>query len=213
MVFTFKPDTPYLMPAHFGKHPLFTDVAHYEDTTNLMIPYVTDKDALASFLPKPLEPTDVPLVAVTCAVCKGVSFLGGGDYNFISINLAAVFNGQKDHVTGSYWAVLWENDTFPILLGRELLGAPKLYAEIPNPRQEDNNWSFYCTEYGTRLIKGEIKNTAPVDEATLKQLEERANARTIIGWKYIPSPDLNGEEISFPTAVTNKRTLRQAWFG
>lgn len=71
--------------------------------------------------------------------------MAGGGYNNIGINLAAVFNGKKDLVAGLYAAVLWENDTFPILIGRKLLGAPTLYAEILDPWPEGNNWRFYCS--------------------------------------------------------------------
>lgn len=130
MGYTLQPNTGYLMPANFG--PVSRqDTLHYQEVTRLSSSYLTEKDALAALLPEPFEPADEPAVTVYCQVGRRVDFVAGGGYNIIGINLAAVFNGKKDHVAGLYSAVLWENDTFPILIGRKLLGAPTLYAETP----------------------------------------------------------------------------------
>jgi hypothetical protein len=212
MGYTFKPNTGYLMPAHFG--PVRRqDVLHYQEVTRLSIPYVTDKDALAALLPEPFEPADEPVVTLYCQVGRGVDFMAGGGYNIIGINLAAVFNGKKDHITGLYAAVLWENDTFPILIGRELLGAPKLYAEIPDPWLEGNNWYFYCSEYGTKLIEGEIKNATPAEDAVCRRIEQDARNSRWMCWKYYPRADWKGAELSFPTALPTRPTINQAWLG
>lgn len=212
MAYTFKPNTGYLMPANFGP-TRSRDVAHYGEVTRLSISYVTDKDALAALLPEPFEPADEPLVTIYCQVGKEIDFMAGGSYNIVGVNLAAVFNGKKDHVTGVYAAVLWENDTFPILLGRELLGAPKLYADIPDPWREGNNWRFYCSEYGTKLIEGEIRNATPADDAVCRQIEQMGREGRWMCWKYIPGADWKGAELSFPTAVPGRATINQAWFG
>ena len=212
MGYTFKSNTGYLMPANFG--PVRRqDVLRYQDVTRLSILYVTDKDALAALLPEPFEPADEPVVTVYCQVGRGVDFMAGGGYNIVGINLAAVFNGKKDRVAGLYSAVLWENDTFPILIGRELLGAPKLYAEIPDPWLEGNNWRFYCSEYGTKLIEGEIKNAAPADDSVCRRIEQDTIKGRWMCWKYFPTADWKEAELSFPTAVPSRPTINQAWLG
>jgi len=212
MGYTFQPNTGYLMPAHFG--PVRSqDVLRYQEVTRLSIPYVTDKDALAALLPEPFEPADEPVVTVWCQMGRGVDFMAGGGYNIVGVNLAAVFNGKKDHVTGLYAAVLWENDTFPILIGRELLGAPKLYADIPDPWLEGNNWYFYCSEYGAKLIEGEIRNATPADDAVCRRIEQETRKGRWMCWKYYPRADWKGAELSFPTAVPSRPTINQAWFG
>ena len=212
MGYKFQPNMGYLMPANFG--PVRRqDILHYQEVTRLSIPYVTDKDALAALLPEPFEPADEPVVTLYCQVGRGVDFMAGGGYNIIGINLAAVFKGKKDHITGLYSAVLWENDTFPILIGRELLGAPKLYAEIPDPWLEGNNWYFYCSEYGTKLIEGEIKNATPAEDAVCRQIEQAARNSRWMCWKYYPRADWKGTELSFPTALPTRPTINQAWLG
>ena len=212
MGFIFQPNAGYMMPAHFGP-PQDLKVGHYLDQTSYTVAYTTDKDAVAALLPEPFEPADEPMVSVTCQVCRGVSFLAGGGYNLIAINLAVVFNGKKDHVAGGYALVLWENDTYPILLGRELLGAPKLYAEIPDPWINGDIRSFYCAEYGTRLLEAEIRNLKPADERTLQQMQQQREPGHWLCWRYLPKLDQRGAEVSFATDVRSRPTVQQAWFG
>jgi acetoacetate decarboxylase len=212
MAYKFQSNTSYLMPTNFG--PVRGQrVAHYGDLTQLAILYLTEKDALAALLPEPFEPADDPVVTVYCQLCRDVDFMAGRGYNIVGVNLAAVFNGKKDHLVGSYAVALWENDTFPILLGREMLGAPKLYAGIPNPRRKGNSWIFHCSEYGTRLIEGQIKNAIPLDDAARQQVEQIVRDNVWMGWKYIPKADWSGPEVSFPTVIPSKPTVSEAWLG
>lgn len=212
MSFIFEPNKRYFMPAHFGPPPQWL-LAHYGDLTQLTILYSTEKDALSALLPEPFEPADDPVVTVYCQVCREVDFMAGRGYNIVGVNLAAVFNGKKDHFAGSYAAVLWENDTFPIITGREQLGAPKLYADIPDPEQDAKNWHFHCSLYGTGLVEGEIRNTTLTDDTACRQIEQMAKENTWMGRKYVPKADHTGPELSFPTVIPARPTVRQAWLG
>jgi acetoacetate decarboxylase len=212
MGYTFEPDKPYFMPPHFGPLPDLP-APTYGDLTQFTIMYSTNKDALAALLPEPLEPADDPLVTIYCQTCREVNFMAGRGYNIVGVNLAAIFNGKKDHIAGRYAAVLWENDALPIVIGREQLGAPKLYAEIPDPHQEGNNWRFHCSVYGTRLVEGEIRNATPADNTVCEQIEKMAKESAWMCWKYIPNLDLTGPDLSFPTVIATRPTIRQAWLG
>lgn len=212
MGFIFQPNDGYIMPAHFGS-PQDLKIGRYLDQTAYTISYTSDKDAVAALLPKPFEPADEPVVSITCTVCRGVSFLAGGGYNLIAVNLAAVFNGKKDHVAGGFAVVLWENDTYPIILGRELLGAPKLYAEIPDPWINNDNITYYCSEYGTRLLEAEIRNLAPANEETIQQMQQQADSGHWLCWRYLPKLNQQGAEVSYATDVRSRRTIKQVWFG
>jgi len=212
MPFTFNPGGGYYMPLSFG--PLGGQkVCHYGDVTTLSILYVTDKDALAALLPEPFQPADEPVVTLFCQVYRQVDFMAGGGYNIVGVNLSAVFDGKKDHFQGNYAAIVWENDTIPIITGRELLGAPKLFADIPDPQQEGNEWRFHCSVYGTRLVEGAIKNTASVDETTRHEIERIARETMWMGYKYIPKADWSGAEVSFPTCIPTAPSVNQAWLG
>ncbi len=212
MSFIFQSNASYMMPAHFGT-PQDLKIGRYLDQTSYTISYITDKDAVAALLPEPFEPTDEPGVSITCTVCRGVSFLAGGGYNLIAVNLSVVFHGKKNHVTGGFAAILWENDTYPIILGRELLGAPKLYAEIPAPWITDNALSFYCSEYGTKLLDAEIKNPTPADEKTVQQMQQQAGSGHWFCWRYLPNLNQQGAEVSYATDVRSRPTIKQVWLG
>ncbi len=214
MAYIFNRDSGYSMPTGFG--PARTQsVAHYGSVTQLIILYQTDKDALAALLPEPFEPADDPAVTVYCQVSREVDFMGGHGYNLVGVNLSAVFNGKKDRFTYplNYAAVLWENDTFPIIQGREVLGAPKIYADIPDPQQKGNNWSFHCSVYGKRLVEGEIKNTTPLDDTARQQIEQMSGESLWAGWKYIPKTNGIGSEVSFPTVIPHRLKIAEAWLG
>lgn len=198
---TKNPITGVIMPVNMGVAEGSVD-AFYSQIYMHSVSYVTDKDALASLLPSPLEPADIPLVQLNLGVNSGVNFLAGGGYNVLGVTLSAVFKGEKDYLEAGYTPVFYENDTYPIILGRELLGVPKIYADIPNPKIDDNYCSFYCAEYGTRLIEAEIRNLQPVDESSRKALEQRLGTmQYIIGWRYLKNMDNEGEGLSQLTAT------------
>ncbi len=212
MAHTFKPSAGYLMPTDFG--PLSSQrVAHYGSVTQFAVLYLTDKDALAALLPEPFEPADDPAVTVYCQLSREVDFMAGRGYNIVGVNLSAVFKGKKDHLAGNYAIVLWENDAHPIIQGREVLGTPKVFADIPDPQQSDNRWQFHCSLYGNRLVEGEIKNATQLDDTERQLIEDMASDNLWMGWKYIPKTDWSGPEVSYPTVVPYKLTISQAWLG
>ena len=46
------------------------------------------------------------------------------------MSAAVVFNGEQEQLEGTFTLVIWENLTDPILIGREVQGIPKIYADI-----------------------------------------------------------------------------------
>ena len=56
--------------------------------------------------------------------CSKVSFLAGGGYDLMGVNVAVFFNGERGQVKGDYALVLWEDNGSPIIRGREILGLP-----------------------------------------------------------------------------------------
>ena len=107
------PKGSYFMPVSVPQRPLKVGV--FEDVWMLSTSYRTDTDVLAALLPLPFEPADEPLVTVHYAQCLKVKFLAGGGYNLIGVDLATVFNGRQDQLTGNYSLVMWENEVTPLL--------------------------------------------------------------------------------------------------
>jgi hypothetical protein len=179
----------------------------------MSVAYVTDKDKLAKLLPKPFEPADIPVVTFGLQVCNGCDFLAGRGYNLIGVDLAAVFKGKKDYLEGAYSAVLWESDTYPILIGRELIGAPKLYGQIPNPSFDNGTWRFSCSEYGNKMFDAEVKNLQPQDNNVCKQMSEGAAAANWMLWRLLSKPGWVGAEVSYPMILKSKADVQKAWMG
>ncbi len=207
-----RPDGSYLMPVSFGEVP-YQPVAVYGDVWTLAAMYITDRDALSALLPTPFEPADEPLVTVFYQKCNKVDFLVGGGYNLMGVNLAAVFNGRHDHIQGNYAAVLWENNTIPITLGRELLGAPKVYGDIPDPFRIGDDWRVQTSHNGRLLLELSIRNAQPLAGAALDLVRAGANATPWMGWRYLPAPDGRGTALSEPTLIGGESAVDEAWAG
>jgi acetoacetate decarboxylase len=208
----FKQNAAYLMPVSFGEMP-YQEVAHYGDVWSLAVIYLTDRDALARLLPPPFEPADEPLVSVYYQKSNKVDFMAGGGYNLMGVNLAAVFDGKEDHVQGNYAAVLWENNTLPIQLGRELLGAPKLFADIPDPFRLGDDWRVQAADCGRIVLELCINNAQPLGGDALDMVRAGANATPWMGWRYFPTPDGRGTALSEPTLIGAETTVGEAWAG
>jgi acetoacetate decarboxylase len=215
MGFKFEKGQPYIMPAHFGPATQGWDgkVAHYEDNTAIAILYTTERKAISALLPPGFVATDPPLVSVNFVMCRGVNFMAGGGYNLVAINVSVDFEGKKDKLSGNFALVLWENSFAPIVVGREVLGAPKLMAEIPDAWIRDGKRGFSISENGALLLEGEVSNLQKLSDDALKELAAQAAAATWMSWKYVPSCDLRGADISTATALPAKAVFREAWMG
>ncbi len=213
--FQYQAGQPYVMPGHFGAatHGWDGKVAHYEDNTAITIMYVTERDAVAALLPPGFVPADPALISVTFAMCRGVDYMAGGGYNLVAINAAARFEGRRDKAEGNFNLVLWENEFLPIVLGREVLGAPKLYAEIPDAWMRDGKKGFTVSEHGTLLLEGEVWDLRKPTDEELKAMAERSKGKVTMGWKYIPSCDLSGADVSTATALPAKSDIKEILVG
>ena len=202
-----RPDLVYTMPAHFGgrKAP---PAYHYGDVLTLFVSYATDGNAVAALLPEPFEPSDPPVVTLYCQRYRQVDFLAGRGYNVLGVNLAVVFRGKRDRIAGEYAAMLWENNTIPILGGREFLGAPKVYADIPDPVEAAAGWSFHCSLDGHRMVEGRLTDLKPLPSEQLRKAGEAS--RPWMCWKFIPNAR-GGADLSYPTVVTSKYTYSRGW--
>lgn len=212
MGYKFAPKGSYLMPTNFGTIKNYK-APHYTEVTSLSVSFLTDKDKIAELLPESMEPGDPPVVRVACSVCKGVEFLAGGSYNIVQVVLPAVFKGKRDNIIGSYEAAIWESDTYCCILGRELLGVPKLYANIPEPQIEGNNRVFHCSEYGHKLVEGRMENMVPATDPMLKQAQQQMGRVYLLGWKYIPKANMVGADVSNPVATPIANNIQQLWVG
>jgi acetoacetate decarboxylase len=102
----------------------------YEHVENLILQYQTDPDAIQELLPECYQVGKEPTVTLAFSHNDGVEFLSGRGYRIATVMVTARFDGEKDHEEGNHVIVMFEDDTLPIIGGREHLGVPKIYADI-----------------------------------------------------------------------------------
>jgi hypothetical protein len=197
-MFEFDPQTYYIMPFHFGGH-LPRGSVIYGDVTTLVVQYLTDRNLLARYLPRPFEVGAEPLVTVSYAMNREIEWLAGGSYNILGVDAAVVFKGEVDHLAGSYSLVLWENLTDPILRGREMQGIPKIYADIPDHTIYNGVWAANAGYRGHKIVDLKVRDLKPLKPEEVKEFEKVARGGNWMGWKYIPKTGAPGAEVSHPT--------------
>lgn len=184
-MFTLQRGVRYEMPPTSGPVPL--DHISYGEVSRATISFLSTKDALAKLLPPGLEPADEPTVSVSHHKILDVSFLAGRGYNILSVDLAAVFQGET-RMAGSYPPVVWEDDVYSIIVGREPFGVAKIFADIPDVTRNASNWQMECSEFGAPLVTGYLKDMQPLNEERVRELNSIVSQPGhTFRWKHIPN--------------------------
>jgi acetoacetate decarboxylase len=106
-------------------HPFYPPLpATYRDVRSQLVFFEARPDAVAPFLPNPLEPSPDGL-----CVASGIEvpFCSAyGPFNEAFLMLKARFMGED----GWYLPIIWHDGPAGIAAGREIYGAPKVYAAI-----------------------------------------------------------------------------------
>lgn len=207
-----KPGVRYDMPAAFGPSAAVPVTRGYR-VVGVSVPFLTERGAVARFLPRWFEPAERPLVTVTYQRCLGMDWMGGRNYNIVSVYLAVNGVGLEREISAPYGLVIWESDAAPVVSGREYMGTPKIHARIPDLEIPAPSLTFECAEYDATLVRGEITGMARVeDQERLAQLNRAGEEICRLHWKYIPG--LEGEpDADYPVAMYTRATYTEVWEG
>ena len=142
MTYRFDPNRIYRMPTHFGPAPgprqmpdgIKTDSKASPRRLSVTASFLTDAAPLERHLPEGFALAGEPVVSVEFHYMTDIDWLAGRGYTMIWVSWPATFTGRRDHASGKFLAVVWENLADPIITGRCEIGHPKLYAEIQEPR-------------------------------------------------------------------------------
>ncbi len=174
MSYRFEAGRIYRMPTHFGPAPgprqlppgITASPKSSPRRLSVASRFLTDAELLERHLPEGFTLAGEPVVTVEFHYMTEIDWLAGRGYTMIHVGWPATFAGRRDHVTGKFLAVVWENLADPIITGRDEIGHPKLYAEIAEPRLWDG--FQFCTAgwMGFRFLKLEVSNLqeAPIGE-------------------------------------------------
>lgn len=193
----FKPEKnfTYLMPVHFGGGEFNPDFLLTQKSTGLSITYETDKKHLENFIPSEFELLRGE-VQVDYQKLTEINWMMGGQYNLINVGAPVRFHGKKDQLEGSYTLVVWENNTLPILGGREQTGIPKVFADIEDPHIVKPYYATIASYEGKTFLNMEFEATAEVTGNDLDQAKSQFKSINTLGWRYIPKVGAPGAELS-----------------
>jgi acetoacetate decarboxylase len=106
----------------------------YGEVESVVLQYNTERDAIQALLPDCYQSSQEPTVTIVFTHNAAVDFMAGRGYRMANVQVGARFDGEKDHLEGDYVLVMCEDETTPIIGGREILGMPKVYADISPTR-------------------------------------------------------------------------------
>ncbi len=180
----------YRMPVSFGPAPGPRNVpsAHrhrrYEkNTLTLSLSARTDADAIAALLPRGFVVDEPARLELSLLVLSEVGWLAGRGYNIVIVRIPARWHGEED-VAGAFVPVLWESMADPILTGRDELGWPKIFADIPEPVIQQGRWRAHAAWEGFTFLEIGAGDFAP-GEVPLPQ--------PMMFHKYVPRTGAWGE--------------------
>ena len=193
----FRPekDFTYLMPIHFGGGKFDPESKIYQKVTSLAMSYETDRKILENFIPEEFELL-VPEVQVAFSKFTEINWMHGGQYNVINVSAPVSFTGKKDQLEGDYTLVTWENNTQPILGGREQTGIPKIYADIEDLHILKPHYATTTSYEGNTFFNMNFEATDAITGNDLEQLKSQFKTMNTIGWRYIPKVGAPGAELS-----------------
>jgi acetoacetate decarboxylase len=205
----------YRMPLIMG--PLFEQDSPpqltYPQIEVLALQYHTDFDAIWALLPECYRPDKEPTVTVIFSSYNGLEFMAGGGYRIATVQVAARFDGEHDHVEGDYILVMFEDQTWPIIGGREDLGVPKLYSDI-SPVKTWPNGHLRCEAslWGHLLFGLDLAPLKKQNAVARLVASKMLNSRPWLAYKYIPSLD-GPPDADYPTTSKNDTKIEQLWLG
>lgn len=196
----FKPDyrLPHMMPAHFGPRYIGEKTSGwYHDVTVMAVPYVTDREKLAAHLPARFSVPEQAVVTVFYACNKRIDWLAGHGYNMIGVNASVTYQDQQETLEGTYSMVIWENLTDPILVGREVQGIPKVFADIPDHSVNSGTWRCNASHFGHKIVDLSIRDLTQVPPEEVASGQQALQGKDHpMTWRYLPGLGGFGE----PTA-------------
>ncbi len=201
-----------VMPILMGDGPVLKTPV-FPDNLIISVSYLSEIDALTAMLPPGFRVDGDPMVSFVYRHSRDVAWTVGGVLNLVGVSMPAVFEGRVDRGKGTYWPALWENDTMAVVLGREIFGVPKLYAEIAGPVRVNDTWRARMSEAGGALIEIEIAKLSPIKGQALEGIRRKAQRAHVLGWKHIPTPDARGVELEYATYYHSPNEIEQAWAG
>ncbi len=150
----------YRMPVVFGPQygprqlpdGVTADHANYPKRRMASVDCLVDEAALAAMLPEGFSVRGEPKLTFEITHITELEWLAGRGYAILGVKTPVRYVGRDETVDGDFQLVYWENLADPIISGRDEIGAPKIYCEIPEPQIFQGTYTYHCAWQGFRLF-------------------------------------------------------------
>ncbi len=208
------PAKVYSMPLIMG--PVFDRETRpgrvYGAAESISATFRTDPDAVRDLVPECFQIPDAATVTIAFGDYDRVDFMAGDGYRVAYVGVAARFEGQEA-VDGLCILVVWEDRAVPIVLGRELIGIPKIHGDITAIRAAtDDNLRASASVWGHEVVRLEVRGCKEQNVLVRRTAEKRVNSFPWLGYKHIPSID-GPPDASYPMIVWNEVSIDELWLG
>jgi len=208
-----EPGVRYEMPPSFGPSRA-PDVEADFDVHGSTVEFESSEDALAPLLPRWFRPTPHPIVSFGYRHMRGMRWMGGRDYQILRVGISVMCEATGETAPNNFGLVLWESDCAPILAGRELMGAPKLFGTIPVIEVSGEAHAFECREYEARLLRARAFDLQPLSAAEVAAKRAQQEQSWVYYWKYIPGVGSTAEpDANYPVAIKLHTPFTRMWKG
>jgi len=226
VAFEFEPRRMYRMPVCFG--PAYGPRSGiggrtYKNlalkTTTYSVSFLTNREQLEAIALPGFEVGRGPIVTVSVVLLREIEWLAGRGYNVVTVTFPVVYDGEKDHAVGDFMPVVWENLADPIITGREEIGWSKIYAEIPEPRVQDNRVDCVAGWMGFKFLDLKIKNLVQLSPQELEKHKQDVSKQRndgVMHYKYMPrTGSLTDPDVSYVTIRPSVGLgyVREMWRG
>ena len=204
MNYTFKPQTLYRMPTHFGPSlgprqgvdgRRYSNISTPNDTT-MQASFKVAPDNIEPLLPPGFKLREPSIITLNFSYITNIEWLAGRGYNTFGISVPATYVGQEETVHGELQLVLWENHADPIITGREDLGFAKIYCEIPNAQRLGESVICRASWDGFEFASLRFENFREVSLEALPNpsgVDGYEESAGLLHYKYIPKTGCPGQ--------------------
>ncbi len=157
MSYRFDGVSGYRRPTHFGPSlgPRQGPAGRTHDpdegqrATLIWVSHAVRREQVAAILPEGFDPAETPDLTVEVKNIRNIAWLAGRGYSVATVSTGVRWLGGGAAQDGRLKLVLWENMADPIITGREELGYPKVFGDIPDIAESHGeargavSWSGY----------------------------------------------------------------------
>ena len=133
----------------------------------------------------------------------------------VSVGVPVTYRDTVERMKGFYSLVVWENKATPCFPGREVTGIPKVFADIEDFHQLEDNVFSHASYEGTSFLEIGIrkKRRLSPEEVAAANLGMKPGEFNWFGWRYIPNIGKPGAALSSATVYPQDIVFRELYEG